>query len=98
MEDSYLTISSQGDATREFHLPALASRSGRARTVEPTTHARIAQLVTISTGWRSAGIMPAPQPAVQQGQGGALAGFGKCDVTDTKFSTRLGPPSCSPPV
>ena len=23
---------------------------------------------------------------------------GGCDVTDTKFATRLGPPSCSPPV
>jgi hypothetical protein len=31
-------------------------------------------------------------------QGGRIAGFGAYDVTDTKFSIRLGPPSCSPPV
>ena len=31
-------------------------------------------------------------------QGARVAGFGDDDVTDTKFSTRLGPPSCSPPV
>jgi hypothetical protein len=31
-------------------------------------------------------------------QGARVAGFGGYDVTDTKFSIRLGPPSCSPPV
>jgi hypothetical protein len=31
-------------------------------------------------------------------QGGRIAGFGAYDVTGTKFSFRLGPPSCSPPV
>jgi hypothetical protein len=31
-------------------------------------------------------------------QGGRIAGFGAYDVTDTKFSTQMGPPSCSPPV
>ena len=31
-------------------------------------------------------------------QGGRIAGFGAYDVTDTKFSIRLGPLSCSPPV
>ena len=31
-------------------------------------------------------------------QGARIAGFGGYDVTDTKFSIRLGPPSCSPPV
>ena len=31
-------------------------------------------------------------------QGARVAGFGDYDVTDTKFSTCLGPPSCSPPV
>ena len=97
MEDSYLTLLSQ-DATREFRLPALASRSGRARIGEPTTHARIAQMIGNPTSWLSAGTMPGQRSAVQQHQGGALAGFGKCDVTDSKFSTRVGPPSCSPPV
>ena len=36
-----------------------------------------------------------PQPNTQ---GGRMAGQGAYDVTDTKFSTQLGPPSCSPPV
>ncbi len=32
-------------------------------------------------------------------QGATTVGFGGCDVTDTKkFSTRVGPPTCSPPV
>ena len=97
MESSYLTISEQSDATREFRLPSLASRLGRARIVEPT-HARIAQMIGNPTSWPSAGIMPVRQPAAQQYQGVVLAGFGKFDVTDTKFSTRVGPPSCSPPV
>ena len=97
MANSYLTICSQRDATREFRMPSLASRPGRARIVEPT-HARLAQMIVNPTSWPSAGIMPAQQRAAQLYQGGALAGFGKCDVTDTKFSTRVGPPSCSPPV
>ena len=36
--------------------------------------------------------------AAADAQGGRIAGFGAYDVTDTKFSIRLGPPSCSPPV
>jgi hypothetical protein len=97
MENSFLTICSQRAATREFRLPSLTSRPGRARIVEPT-HARIVQMIGNPTSWPTAGIMPARQLAAQQYQGGALAGFGKCDVTDSKFSTRVGPPSCSPPV
>ena len=97
MEEIHLTISGQGGATREFRLPALASRPRRARIVA-TTHAHLAQMIVNPTSWPSAGIMPAQQRAAQLYQGGALAGFGKCDVTDTKFSTRVGPPSCSPPV
>jgi hypothetical protein len=31
-------------------------------------------------------------------QGGRIAGSGAYDVTDSKFSTSMGPPSCSPPV
>jgi hypothetical protein len=31
-------------------------------------------------------------------QGVQIAGMGDCDVTTSKFSTRLGPLSCSPPV
>jgi len=36
--------------------------------------------------------------AAADGQGARAAGFGGYDVTNTKFSIRLGPPSCSPPV
>ena len=97
MESSYLTISGQAGATHEFRLPWLVSLPGRSRVAE-TTHARTAQMIANPIGWPSAGIMPAQGPAAQQHQGGALAGFGGCDVTDTKFSTRVGPPSCSPPV
>ena len=97
MESSYLTISGQAGATREFRLPSLVSRPGRARIVEPT-HARTAQMIANPISWSSAGFMPDQGPAAQQHQGGAFAGLGGCDVTDTKFSTRVGPPSCSPPV
>ena len=97
MESSYLTISSQTGVTREFRLPSLASRSGRTRIVGPA-HAPTAQMIGNPGSWPSAGIIPVQGPAEQQHQGGALAAFGGCDVTDTKFSTRVGPPPCSPPV
>ena len=97
MESSYLTIRSQTGVTREFRLPSLASRSGRARIVEPTP-ARIAQMIGNPVSWPSTGIMPVSGPVAQQHQGGALAAFGGCDVTDTKFSTRVGPAPCRPPV
>ena len=97
MEISYLTIGGQAGATHGFRLPSLVSRSGRPRIVEPT-HARIAQTVVNPIAWPSAGNMPVQRPAAQRHQGGALAGFGGCDVTDSKFSTRVGPRSCSPPV
>ena len=96
MESSYLTLLSQTGVTREFRLPSLASRSGRARIVEPT-HARTAQMIG-PISWRSAGLMPVSTQAAPQHQDGRFADFGGCDVTDNKFSTRLGPPSCSPPV
>ena len=96
METSYLTISGQAGGTHEFRLPSLVSWPGRARIVEPT-HAPTAQTGN-PISWASAGIMSVQRPAAQLYQGGALAGFGGCDVTDTKFSTRVGPPSCSPPV
>lgn len=34
----------------------------------------------------------------QRVQGGRGAGFGAYDVTDSKFSTFVGPPPCRPPV
>jgi hypothetical protein len=97
MESSYLTISRQIRATHEFHLPTLVSRSRRARILEPN-HARTAQMIGNGISWPGAGNMSAPRPAAQQYQGGANAEFGVRHVTDTKFSTRMGPHSCSPPV
>jgi hypothetical protein len=32
------------------------------------------------------------------GQGARILAFDGCGVTDTKFSTHVGPPLCSPPV
>ena len=54
---------------------------------------------TTMTDWRSRGevCLQSATQAVDV-QGGRIAGFGAYDVTDTKFSIRLGPPSCSPPV
>lgn len=97
MEISYLTLAGQAGATEGFRLPSRVSQAGRPRIVEPA-HARIAQLVVNPTTWPSAGNMPAQRSAAQQHQGGVLAGVGGCVVTDTKFSTRVGPRSCSPPV
>jgi hypothetical protein len=52
----------------------------------------------VMADWRRRGEV-CPQPTVAADvQGGRIAGFGAYDVTDTKFSIRLGPPSCSPPV
>jgi hypothetical protein len=97
MESSYLTISRQTGAIHEFRLPTLVSRSGRARILEPT-HACTAQMIGNPISWPGAGSMSAQRPAAQQHQDGAIAGFGDWNVTDTKFSTRMGPHSCSPPV
>ena len=97
MVSSCLTISRQTGATHEFRLPTLVSPSGRPRILEPT-HARTAQMIGNPVSWPVAGNMPAQRLAAQQYQGGAIAGFGRWDVTDTKFSTRVGPHSCSPPV
>jgi hypothetical protein len=90
---TYLTISDQPSIAVKFRMPAPGSLAGPARIAEPTA-ARTAQI-----SWPSAGLMSVSTQAAPQHQNGHVAGFGGCDVTDTKFfSTRLGPPSCSPPV
>jgi hypothetical protein len=49
--------------------------------------------------WRGKGeVCPQSSVMAAVAQGGRIAGYGAYDVTDTKFSIRLGPPSCSPPV
>ena len=49
--------------------------------------------------WRLKGEV-CPQNAVMAAatQVGRIAGYGTPVVTDSKFSTNMGPPSCSPPV
>ncbi len=92
----YLTSKDQATAAAKFRLPSLVSLAGSARISEPTA-ARTAQMIG-QISWPTAGLTPVPTQAAPQHQDGHFAGFGGCDVTDTKFSTRLGPPSCSPPV
>ena len=60
-----------------------------------TLHLR--QQNTKLIGWRGKGEV-CPQPTATAVQGGRIAGHGAYDVTDSKFSTKWGPPSCSPPV
>jgi hypothetical protein len=51
------------------------------------------------SNWRGKGeICPQRTLTAAATQGGRIAGFGAYDVTDTKFFTQMGPPSCSPPV
>ncbi len=68
-----------------------------------TRHSQLIQPVRNRMDWRRMG--PGMGELCLQGsaaaadvQGARAAGFGGYDVTDTKFSIRLGPPSCSPPV
>ena len=51
------------------------------------------------TNWRGLGeVCVTGSKAAGLTQGGRIAGYGAYDVTDSKFSTNMGPPSCSPPV
>lgn len=94
--NTYLTISEQAIGEATFRVPSPVSLTNSARTLEPVT-ARPAQASDIGTAWPSVGGMPVRNRASLQHQGGRIADGG-CDVTDPKFSTRVGPPSCSPPV
>jgi hypothetical protein len=91
-----LTTNDQAIAATKFRLPSPVSLVGPARIAEPTA-ARTSQMIG-QISWPSAGLMPVPTQAAPQHQDGRFADFGGCYVTDSKFSTRLGPPSCSPPV
>jgi hypothetical protein len=62
-------------------------------------HSRLVQPVRNPIDWRRMGEVCLQGSATAADvQGARAAGFGGYDVTDTKFSFRLGPPSCSPPV
>ena len=92
---TYLTISDPTSAAVKFRMPSTGSLAGSARIAEPTA-ARTAQMIG-QISWPTAGLMPVSTQAAPQHQDGHFAGFGGCDVTDTK-SFSLGPPPCSPPV
>jgi hypothetical protein len=95
--DTNLTMTEQADVAVKFRLPSLVSLAGPARIAEPAAP-RTAQLIGLIS-WPNGGYLPVPTQAAPQHQDGRFAGTGGCDdVTDMKFSTRLGPPSCSPPV
>ena len=74
-------------------MPAVADlSSGR-----PDTSLR--HPMTNGSRWRGMGeVCPQSTFTAAVAQGGRIAGQGAYDVTDTKFSTNMGPPSCSPPV
>ena len=56
-------------------------------------------LQTAQADWRGMGeVCVQSEQAASLTQGGRIAGYGAYDVTDTKFSTSMGPPTCSPPV
>jgi hypothetical protein len=68
-----------------------------------TRHPHLVQPVRNRMDWRSVGrrmgeLCLQGSAAAADVQGARAAEFGGYDVTDTKFSIRLGPPSCSPPV
>jgi hypothetical protein len=62
-------------------------------------HAHLRHPMTNGSRWRGMGeVCPQSIVTAAVAQGGRIAGQGAYDVTDTKFSTSMGPPSCSPPV
>ena len=62
-------------------------------------HAHLRHPMTNGSRWRGKGeVCPQSTVTAAAPQGGRIAESGAYDVTDTKFSTSMGPPSCSPPV
>jgi hypothetical protein len=62
-------------------------------------HVHLRHPMTNGSRWRGMGeVCPQSTVTAAAAQGGRIAGQGAYDVTDTKFSTSMGPPSCSPPV
>jgi hypothetical protein len=60
-------------------------------------HIQLPHPMTNGSSWRGMGEV-CPQGSAAAAQGGRIAGHRAYDVTDSKFSTSSGPPSCSPPV
>jgi hypothetical protein len=62
-------------------------------------HSHVGHPITNGTSWRGKGeVCLQCSAAGAVAQGGRIAGYGAYDVTDSKFSSNMGPPSCSPPV
>jgi hypothetical protein len=62
-------------------------------------HPHVGHPMTDGISWRGKGeVCLQSNAAGAVAQGGRIAGYGAYDVTDTKFSSNMGPPSCSPPV
>jgi len=63
------------------------------------SRARLRNPMINRTDWRRMGeLCVQSAKAAGAAQGGRNAGHGAYDVTDSTFSTNVGPPSCSPPV
>ena len=63
------------------------------------SRARLRHPMINRTDWRRMGELCLQSvKAAGAAQGGRNAGHGAYDVTDSTFSTNVGPPSCSPPV
>jgi hypothetical protein len=79
-----------GDATQDPRWRATWRLNGRSLSGT--------QGVQLQQGVADAYAMSRSATALQATQGGHIAGARGVHVTDTKFSTRLGPPPTSPPV
>jgi hypothetical protein len=67
--------------------------------VQGRPHPHLRHPMTNGSRWCGmGGVCPQSTFTAAAVQGGRIAGQGAYDVTDTKFSTSMGPPSCSPPV
>jgi hypothetical protein len=97
---------SSGVATVVLTMPELQS----SRVLMPATpvvenlalsrpHAHLRHPMMSAGMWRGTGeVCPQSTAKTAAAQGGRIAGSGAYGVTDSKFSSSMGPPSCSPPV
>ena len=83
-----------------LRMPSLALTPAVAHmSMNGAQHSHLVQPIKNRINWLRMGeVCLRSSAAAIDVQGARVAGFGGYDVTDTKFSIRLGPPSCSPPV
>jgi hypothetical protein len=94
-EEGLVHILTSGPVIAQLTMPELLVSS---RAFMPATPAVARIQIAVPISWRPRGELCPQSAATADVQGGRVAGFGDNDVTYTKFSTCLGPPSCSPPV